>query len=248
MPESGCWLCGAAGRVPEADGRRVRGGGGGLLGAGAVALLALGGFNIIRTVADAASPPPMPPASPARALPAPGDASRATQHASTPDAASGQATFARGMPPSMPVRVTVPRVGIDAQVISVGIAHNGAVGVPPINDALKAGWYEKGPTPGENGPAVIDAHVDSVNLPTRRAAFFALGAVRPGDRVEVMRADGTVADFTVDSVEVVRKRDFPTAKVYGPINYAGLRLITCGGQFNRRAGYLDNIVVYTPHR
>jgi sortase (surface protein transpeptidase) len=148
------------------------------------------------------------------------------------------------MPPSMPVRVKVPRVGIDAQIIQVGIARNGAVGVPSINDALKAGWYDKGPTPGENGPAVIDAHVDSVSLPTRHAAFFALGAVRPGDRVEVSRADRTVAEFSVDSVEVVRKRDFPTAKVYGPTTYAGLRLITCGGEFVRRDGYLDNIVVF----
>jgi hypothetical protein len=231
--------------VPAADGRRVRRGGG-LLGAGAVALLALGGLNIIRTVADAASPPPTPPASAARALPVPGTASRATQHrsTSTAGAANRQSMFAGAMPPSTPVRITVPRVGIDAQVISVGMARNGALGVPPFTDALKAGWYDKGPTPGENGPAVIDAHVDAVNLPTRRAAFFELGAVRPGDRVEVTRADGTVADFSVDSVEVVRKRDFPTAKVYGPLTYAGLRLITCGGTFNRHAGYLDNVVVY----
>jgi hypothetical protein len=230
--------------VPAADGRRVRGGGGGLLGAGAVALLALGGFNIIRTVADAASPPPVPPASAARVLPAPKDVSRTPQQASAVGTASRQPAFAAAMPPSTPVRVTVPRVGIDAKVISVGMTHNGAVGVPPITDALKAGWYDKGPTPGENGPAVIDAHVDSVDLPERRAAFFALGAVRPGDLVEVTRADGMVAEFTVDSVEVVRKRDFPTAKVYGPVTYAGLRLITCGGEFIPRDGYLDNIVVY----
>lgn len=148
------------------------------------------------------------------------------------------------MTASAPVRVTVSRVGIDAQIIRVGLASNGAVGVPPIGDALKAGWYDRGPTPGQNGPAVIDAHVDSMQLPTHRAAFYTLGSVRPGDRVDVTRADGAVAEFTVDSVEMVSKHTFPTAKVYGPLNYPGLRLITCGGAFHKGEGYLDNVIVY----
>ena len=215
-----------------------------MLGAAAAALLLLGGYNIVRTVADdSGSGPPAPPASAARALPQP-DASPRAEAVSSTGPAAAQAVFAAAMPASTPVRLTVPRVGIDAQVIRVGLASNGAVGVPPIGDALKAGWYDRGPTPGQSGPAVIDAHVDSMKLPTHRAAFYTLGSVRPGDQVEVTRADGNVAEFTVDSVEMVLKRTFPTAKVYGPLNYPGLRLITCGGAFRKGEGYLDNVIVY----
>ena len=214
-----------------------------MLGAAAAALLLLGGYNIVRSVTgDAGSGPPAPPSSAARALPGT-DVSPGAGAASSSNSA-GPAVFAAAMTASSPVRVTVPRVGIDAQVIRVGLASNGAVGVPPIGDALKAAWYDRGPTPGQTGPAVIDAHVDSMKLPTHRAAFYPLGEVRPGDQVEVTRADGSVAEFTVDSVEMVSKRTFPTAKVYGPLNYPGLRLITCGGAFRKGEGYLDNVIVY----
>jgi hypothetical protein len=68
--------------------------------------------------------------------------------------------------------------------------------------------------------------------------------VLPGDQIEVTRADGNVAEFTVDSVETVPKSAFPTAKVYGALTYPGLRLITCGGAFRKGQGYLNNVIVY----
>jgi hypothetical protein len=86
--------------------------------------------------------------------------------------------------------------------------------------------------------------VDSRAIPDHRAAFYSLGAVRPGDRIDVTRYDGLVAEFTVDSVELVRKHDFPTQKVYGPVGYAALRLITCGGEFLQGDGYQGNVIVY----
>lgn len=217
-----------------------------MLAAGAVVLLALGGFNLVKTVAHglsgaaavAAAPPPLPPISAAHALPAlPPAADQSRQ--------SGQSVaFATPLSYAVPTRITVPRVGIDAALIKVGLARNGTLGVPPLSDALKAAWFDRGPTPGQPGPAVIDAHVDSLDLPDHRAAFFALGAVRPGDLVEVTRSDHQIAEFTVDSVELVRKRDFPTSKVYGALPYAGLRLITCGGEFLRGQGYLGNVIVF----
>jgi sortase (surface protein transpeptidase) len=144
----------------------------------------------------------------------------------------------------VPLRVTAARVGINAALIKVGLARNGTIGVPPLNDALKAAWFDRGPAPGQIGPAVIDAHVDSLDVPDHRAAFYSLGALRPGDQVEVTRSDHQVAVFTVDSVELVSKREFPTSKVYGALPYAGLRLITCGGEFRRGEGYLGNVIVY----
>ena len=57
------------------------------------------------------------------------------------------------------------------------------------------------------------------------------------------RSDGTVAHFVVDSVESFDKDAFPTARVYGLTSGPALRVVTCGGVFDRGArSYLDNVV------
>ncbi|MEO3936907.1 sortase [Dermatophilaceae bacterium Soc4.6] len=99
------------------------------------------------------------------------------------------------------------------------------------------------PTPGEVGPSVIVGHVDSAAAGP--SVFYHLSELRPGDRVEVTRVDHTVAVFAVDSVETYAKAQFPTLQVYGNIDHAGLRLITCGGPYIADKGhYQDNIVAY----
>lgn len=141
---------------------------------------------------------------------------------------------------SVPLRVDVPRVGIHSRLLRVGLQHDGSLGVPPLSRAELAGWYEKGPSPGQRGPAVLVGHVDTKKGP---AVFFRLASLRPGDTIEVTRADGKVAAFTVDSVERVSKKHFPTQRVYGDLGFAGLRLITCGGDFKGHS-YTDNTIVY----
>ena len=143
-----------------------------------------------------------------------------------------------------PTRVTVARVGIHADVLALGLTQDGGVAVPPARQPLTAAWYDRGPAPGQAGAAVITGHVDSRFAPGNRAAFYELGAVRPGDAVDVARADHRVAVFRVDSVALVPKTGFPTRAVYGATGYAALRLITCGGHYDRRTGYADNVIVY----
>lgn len=162
-------------------------------------------------------------------------AARSRAATSPPEAAAGPV-----LGPSVPIRVDIPRVGIHAPLVRLGLDHDGTVAVPPLAKAHLAGWYDKGPSPGERGPAVLLGHVDSKKGP---AVFFSLGRVRPGDRVDVTRKDGTVAAFTVDSVERVPKAHFPTRRVYGDLRYAGLRLITCGGAFDGHH-YTANTIVY----
>lgn len=160
------------------------------------------------------------------------------------DAARPQAADRAAVGPvlnaSLPVRVDIPRVGIHSRLERLGLAPDGSVAVPPLSKAWLAGWYDKGPTPGEMGPAVLVGHVDTKKGP---AVFFSLGRMRPGDAVDVTRADGTVARFAVDSVEQVPKKHFPTGRVYGDLRYAGLRLITCGGGFDGHH-YVDNTIVF----
>ncbi|WP_091306619.1 class F sortase [Micromonospora chersina] len=146
------------------------------------------------------------------------------------------------LPRSEPVRVAIPRIHVDADIVPVATDAGGALEVPPLDHPEIAGWYRRGPTPGEAGNAVLVGHVDSLRGP---AVFFDLGRLRPGDTVEVTRADGRVAVFTVDGVGAYPKERFPTERVYGGGAEARLRLITCGGRFDPRTGnYPDNIVVF----
>ncbi|MEU5961575.1 class F sortase [Micromonospora parva] len=148
-----------------------------------------------------------------------------------------------GLARSAPTSIEIPRIGVDATIMSLGTNPDGTVQVPPLDKADQAGWYEPGASPGETGNAVIVGHVDSAVLGP--AVFFDLGALTPGDTITVRRADGVPAAFTVDSVTSYPKTAFPTELVYGPSDRPGLRVVTCGGQFDQAAkSYPDNIVVF----
>ncbi|MDG4782848.1 class F sortase [Micromonospora sp. WMMD961] len=142
-------------------------------------------------------------------------------------------------PQGPPTRVRVPRIGVDSTLTVLGLDGAGAL-VPP-DDFGTAGWYGGGPAPGDTGPAVLAGHLDSRRGP---AVFARLGELRPGDRVEVWRG-GQRLSFRVTGSLRTRKDRFPTAAVYGPTPGAELRLVTCGGDFDRRRGhYTDNVVVF----
>jgi len=73
--------------------------------------------------------------------------------------------------------------------------------------------------------------------------FYRLHALKSGDIVEIQRG-GVWIRFAVTSVQRYPKDRFPGVKVYKPTPGAELRLITCGGEFDRdRRSYRDNIVV-----
>ena len=141
---------------------------------------------------------------------------------------------------SEPVRVQVERLSLDTAPVPLGLLPDGSLEVP--TDAGTVGWYTGAPTPGERGPAVLAAHVDWKGLP---GAFAELHTLRAGDRIRVDRADGTAVTFAVRRVGQYPKDAFPTAEVYGDLDHAGLRLITCGGAFDLSAdSYTDNVVVF----
>jgi sortase (surface protein transpeptidase) len=140
---------------------------------------------------------------------------------------------------STPIRLQIPAIGVDSKLMALGLNADGTMEVPPVG--FPAGWYTGAPTPGELGPAIIAGHVDW----TGPAVFYKLHDLKLDDQVSVTREDGSVAVFRVTRVEQVPKNAFPTALVYGDISFAGLRLITCGGLFNKKIGhYVDNIIVF----
>ncbi|MCW0213311.1 MAG: class F sortase [Pseudonocardia sp.] len=144
---------------------------------------------------------------------------------------------------AVPVRVRAPAVGMDTGLVPLGLDAAGALEVPAgAAAATLAGWYTGGPTPGERGPAVLTAHVDWDHRP---GPFRRLRALAPGDLVLVDRADGTRATFEIQDVRRYAKDAFPTAAVYSDSPVAGLRLVTCGGSFDRaERSYRDNVVAF----
>ena len=145
------------------------------------------------------------------------------------------------LPYSVPVRLRIPTISLNAPLVELGLDASGQLQVPDNRNRNLAGWYSGGVAPGAAGNAIIDGHVDTMQ---GRAVFFLLGALHKGDTIEVDRKDGRAALFAVDAIEVYAKDAFPSARVYGPTADPELRLITCGGGYTAKTGYLGNVVLY----
>lgn len=143
------------------------------------------------------------------------------------------------MPRSIPVRIRVPAIGVSSTLVKLGLQANGALAVP--TRGRQAGWFTGAPTPGELGPAVIVGHVHWSGAP---GVFAHLDRLKPKDRVIVTRTDGSTAVFSVVRVATFPKSRFPSRLVYGNIDFAGLRLVTCGGFDPVARAYEANVVVF----
>ncbi|MGW0431084.1 class F sortase [Micromonospora sp. NPDC003197] len=216
------------------------------VGAAVVALLALLGAGFIGAALKT-SPPVRPPqpraeAGPTNLNPITDDGALDGDEFDdgSDDLLSDDSTaFAR----SEPTDITIPRIGVAAKIMSLGVNPDGTIQVPPLDQAQLAGWYQPGPSPGEIGNSVIVGHVDSAVIGP--AVFFRLGALQPGDKIQVTRKDRTIAKFKVDRVESYPKTGFPTELVYGPTDKAALRVVTCGGQFDERTrSYVNNVIAF----
>jgi LPXTG-site transpeptidase (sortase) family protein len=143
---------------------------------------------------------------------------------------------------STPTTVTVPSIGATSSLMDLGQNSDGSLAVPPLTNPMQAGWYDKSPTPGEIGPAVILGHI---NGDGKAGIFYKLKDVKAGDQVMVARKDGQTAVFTVSHIDTVPKAAFPADQVYGDTPDSELRLITCGGVFDPAArSYEANVIVY----
>lgn len=175
-----------------------------------------------------------PPA--ATRTPAPGD---------PPSGPENPSTKGPILESAQPVSISIPALGVDATVMELGLNEDRTMQVPPHAPRAEsqAGWYRHSPTPGALGPSVIVGHLDSDRHGP--SVFYGLDTLTEGDTVEVARDDGVTAVFVVEHVAQYFKKEFPTEDVYGNLDHAGLRLITCGGNFDTDTlAYDDNIVIY----
>jgi hypothetical protein len=189
------------------------------------------------------SPPPLPPTSVALSGAQVAVGARA---AARTGKAHGYPYLLRPMARSVPARIYVPRIKVRAKIVSLGLTPSGTAAVPPLASPFLTSWYDKGPTPGQPGTAVIFGHVDSAMVGP--AVFYNLGNLRPGDLIYVTLEDRQTAVFRVYSAALYLKTDFPTRTVYSYTSWPTLRLITCGGEFDKATGhYLGNIVVFAEY-
>ncbi|MEU6252060.1 class F sortase [Streptomyces sp. NPDC047043] len=150
---------------------------------------------------------------------------------------------ARPLRDALPQRIDIPGLGVQAPVVTRGLDAQGAVDPPPFDQAGVVGWYGAGVKPGAAGAALMVGHVDTE---TRPAVFYKLSVLRPGETIRVARDDGKVADFTVDDVQVLTRDRFDARRAYAQreSGRAELRLITCGGTFDRASRtYTANVIV-----
>ncbi|MGW3910001.1 class F sortase [Streptomyces sp. NPDC005070] len=192
-----------------------------------IVALAAGILLVLNTMVDRR--PPQPSADQAFPTPPAGLAAPPAHPAAPP------------LPRSEPVRIRIPAIGVNASLARLGLDRAGALRPPPESEPGLAGWYGGGTTPGSRGTAVTTGHVDTRAGET--GVFYRLGALTKGETIEINRADGRAAVFTVDAVEVYDTDRFPDRKVYGSTGRPELRVITCGGRAGN-GGYRGNVVVY----
>ncbi len=196
-----------------------------LVAAGIVMMIAL-----LVGCATPADPGPSPRTASSDTVPAPAESVGPTE-------STGENAVGAGSPP---IRIEIAAIGVDSGVMGLGLRADGTMEVPP--GGFPAGWYTGSPIPGSLGPSILAGHVDWGGS---AGVFYRLGELNKGDAVVVTSSDGQQVRFDVTAVEQYPKNEFPTQSVYGDIDHAGLRLITCGGQFDSgAASYDDNIVVY----
>ena len=206
--------------------------------------------------------PAVPPARSSAVPPARSSAARSSAARPSPAGRAGPGTLAgawiaagaKGIDPNAtplprtasgssgppPVRIEIPTIGVAAPVDPAGRNADGTLAVP--TDFARTSYYTGRPVPGDAGPAIVVGHVDGRRGP---AVFYRLRELQPGAEIRVHRADGSVVTFVVERSKQVPKNAFPTDEVYGPTPNPTLRLITCGGSFDRRSGhYRDNTIIF----
>jgi LPXTG-site transpeptidase (sortase) family protein len=110
------------------------------------------------------------------------------------DAAATPAPAANPAKPSQPVRLTIKDIGLDGQLVSVGLDKDRI----PIVPKHEVGWYNLSARPGEGENIVLWGHVlrfrDSPKIP---APFAHLKDLKPGAAVVLYDKDGNAHQYAV---------------------------------------------------
>ena len=210
--------------------------------AGVLLLLPLAGCGAGNNGTPDAGSPPSASAAPSAAATTVAPRSAVPAPPTSSPAAAPAVAAPAVLPRSEPVTLEIPAIGVRTELLNLGLRENGSLDVPPTGSGAPASWYNGSPTPGERGPSVMLGHVNALGGAT--GVFADLRKLTPGTDINVSRADGTTAVFTVDHGAQYSKNNFPTLEVYGNTPGAELRLITCDGYDPATGLFDDNYVIY----
>lgn len=148
------------------------------------------------------------------------------------------------VPPTHPRQLKIPQLGIDANILPVGLTAEGAMDAPTT--AWDAGWYSQSALPGiGSGAVLIDGHVNNaIGTP---GIFFRIDSLKPGDTIQIERGDRIVLTYSVVIVEQKKIEDVDMNKMMHSVTPGkqGLNLITCGGTYSsQRKTFDERILVY----
>lgn len=148
----------------------------------------------------------------------------------------------KAAPASLPARLSIPSIGIDAAVQMAGINAQGNMQAP--SNFTDVAWYKYGAVPGQIGSAVIDGHVD--NGLGLDGVFKRLSEIQVGDNVYVQTRGGEELHFVVSAIHAYPYQDAPSLYIFGRNDAARLNLITCDGTWVQgKDTYNERLVVFT---
>ncbi|NCO10884.1 class F sortase [Candidatus Saccharibacteria bacterium] len=144
----------------------------------------------------------------------------------------------RGVP-----RLDIPAIRVSSAVELVGVESNGDMAVP--NNYERVGLYERGPSPGSTGNAVIAGHVNGSTL-NDDGVFAKLNDLTDGDTLKYYAKDKDYPFiFQVFRIEEYKLDDFPIKEVFGSSVGKNLNLVTCSGEWDASLNtYSHRLVVY----
>lgn len=124
-----------------------------------------------------------------------------------------------------PFRLLIPKIDVDAEVVSEGVDANQIPKVP-LN-GYEVAWYNFSARPGTGSNAVFAGHV-TWNGP---AVFYNLDSMAVGDDIILHGQDGTEVRYKVSETYLVNPNDPASVGVMAPTPADMVTIITCGGTF-----------------
>lgn len=147
------------------------------------------------------------------------------------------------VPADAPRYIDIPRLGVHARVLSVGLARDGSIATP--GNVHDAAWYTGSVKPGQQGTALIDGHVSSW---TSHGVFYNLTALSAGDVFSIERGDGSVIQYRVVKTAVYDAALVDMSAVLSSIepDMSALNLISCTGDvIDGTNDFSERVVVFS---
>lgn len=126
--------------------------------------------------------------------------------------------------------VSLPRFGVSAPIVKVGINTQAEMVVP--RNARDVAWLDQGPYPGDTQNVVLAGHIRYSGV---LGTFGRLQSAAPGD-VVVVEMDGKRYEYRVEWACLFDRDTDLAEKIMGYTEQPSLTMISCGGVFDRAAG------------